>query len=295
MKVLFDNVNVGSSSGPNSFGRKLMEALRERGHEADVGVSDPDVQLSFISAMQKRARLVLRLDGIYFNSAQDWRSMNEPIRRSYQLADSVVFQSEFNRRLTERYFGSPKKYAVIGNGVCPDAVRKVPIMQHSELDRFTEVWSCASSWRPHKRLKENIRYFLEFAPQTACLVVAGENPDHVVDHPRVLYAGQLGWEQCVSLYKRSRKFLHLAFLDHCPNVVVDARAAGCQLVVASSGGTREIAGSEATVIQDIDWDMRPLELYSPPSLDFRVSTKNGLESSVDMKVVAEKYEKALSA
>lgn len=295
MKVLFDNVNVGSSSGPNSFGRKLMEALRERGHEADIGVSDPDVQLSFISATQKRARLVLRLDGIYFNSTQDWRSMNEPIRRSYQLADSLVFQSEFNRRLTERYFGPPKKYAVIGNGVCLDAVREVPVLQSNELDRFTEVWSCASSWRPHKRLKENIRYFLEHAPQTACLVVAGENPDHVVDHPRIFYAGQLGWERCVSLYKRSRKFLHLALLDHCPNVVVDARAAGCQLVVASSGGTKEIAGAEATVIQDIDWDMRPLELYSPPDLDFRASTKNGLESSVDMKVVAEKYEKALSA
>jgi glycosyltransferase involved in cell wall biosynthesis len=294
VKILLDNVNVESSSGPNSFGKKLMKSLSDRGHEVDTSVSDPDVQLSFITATQKKARLALRLDGIYFNSSQDWRSMNEPIRRSYEVADQVIFQSNFNKLLTEKYFGPAKKYEVIGNGTCLKTISEVPILNNTTLDRFSEVWSCASSWRPHKRLNENVRYFLEAAPSTACLVIAGENPDYRVNDPRVLYAGHLNWQQCVSLYKRSTRFLHLAFLDHCPNVVVDARAAGCQLVVASSGGTREIAGPDALVVKDAEWDMNPLELYSPPSLDFSKVTRNGVESSVDITDVAAKYEKALS-
>ena len=36
----------------------------------------------------------------------------------------------------------------------------------------------------------------------------------------------------LSLYKRSKYFIHLAWLDHCPNVVVDARASG--LIVIGS-------------------------------------------------------------
>jgi hypothetical protein len=57
-------------------------------------------------------------------------------------------------------------------------------------------------------------------------------------------------------------------MDHCPNVVVDARAAGCQIICSSSGGTTEIAGDNAVVIQDMVWDYLPFKLYEPPPLDF---------------------------
>ena len=40
------------------------------------------------------------------------------------------------------------------------------------------------------------------------------------------------------MYKASTHFVHLAWLDHCPNVVVDARASGCKIVCSSAGGTR---------------------------------------------------------
>ena len=70
MKVLIDNVNIRSTSGPNSFGRRLMIEAQKSGHQFGPDVINPDVQLSFIMATQKRAKLALRLDGIYFNSKQ---------------------------------------------------------------------------------------------------------------------------------------------------------------------------------------------------------------------------------
>jgi len=295
MKILLDNVDVNSSSGPNSFGRRLMLQAQKTGHIVGSDVEDPDVQLSFIMASRKKAKLALRLDGIYFNSRQDWRRMNEPINRSFTAADLVVYQSNFNKTLTEKYFGTTKNSVVINNGTCLETIERISPIDHPDLNKYSEMWSCASSWRPHKRLKDNIGYFLEKAPDDSCLIVAGENPDHVIQHPRVFYAGKLSWEQCIALYKRSTTFLHLAFLDHCPNVVVDARIAGCRLVVASSGGTKEIAGLNATVLNDVEWDMSPLDLYSPPPLDYSSSYPNELTSSVDIVDVSCRYIEALES
>ena len=295
MRVFFDNVDIRSSSGPNSFGKKLMNSLWERGHTVYTSPSPADVQLSFIQTTQRISPSVaLRLDGIYFNTRQDWMAMNGPIKASYESADLVIFQSDFNRRLTEKYFGPNRKSVVINNGSPVKDIEAIPKSQHSDLDRFEEVWCCSSSWRPHKRLRDNVQYFLENRPKNAGLVVFGDNPDYVIKHPDVLYVGKQPWEVCVSVYKRSKKFIHLAFLDHCPNVVVDARVAGCDLVVASSGGTKEIAGLQATVVEDLDWDLRPLDLYSPPSLDFSKTSKNTHDVDVSMTTVADKYIEQLS-
>ncbi len=295
MKILLDNVNTQSTSGPNSFGKRLIDQLNVMGHDASTEHEYPDVQLAFINFQDKKAPLTaLRLDGIYFNTQQDWNSLNGPIKKSFNDTDLVIYQTNFNKVLTEKFFGTAKKFAIINNGTCFDAISKIDPIQNSILDNFSEVWSCASSWRPHKRLSDNIRYFLEKSPPDSCLVIAGDNPDVIIKHPRVFYAGKLSWKDCIALYKRSKVFLHLAFLDHCPNVVVDARAAGCQLVISSSGGTKEIAGPGAKIIDDISWDLSPLDLYSPPDLDFKNFRISNIESDIDIKNIAKKYVRFLS-
>lgn len=296
MKVLFDNVDFGSTSGPNSFAYKLANQLIKMGHAVVSHGEKPDVQLSFITSTRRSEKtpVVLRLDGIYFNTKQDWRSLNSPIKASYDAADSVVFQTEFNKKLIETFFGVHKSSCVIKNGTAVDAIAKIPQLNSKQLDSYEEVWCCASSWRPHKRLQENIRYFLETAPENSCFVIAGNNPDVIVNNPRVFYVGNLSWEQCISLYKRSTTFVHLSFLDHCPNVVLDARATGCKVVVASSGGTKEIAGVGATLIDDASWDFEPLDLYDPPRLDFSKRTISQLDASVDIADAAQLYVKAFS-
>jgi glycosyltransferase involved in cell wall biosynthesis len=290
VKILLDNVDPHSTSGPNSFGRKLMNELNRRGHEASTVMQDPDVQLSFIQRQATKARkTALRLDGIYFNTRQDWDTLNQPIKKAFSESDLVIYQSQFNKRLSEKYFGAAKSSIVIGNGTSKEEIDAIPVTTHPALDKFEEVWCCSSSWRPHKRLKENVRYFLENKGNKTCLIVLGDNPDYFIDREDVLFAGKQTWEACISVYKRSKKFIHLAFLDHCPNVVVDARASGCDIVVSSSGGTPEISGENSTIVRDMEWDMRPLDLYSPPALDFRNSYLNYVKSTIDIQDVTEKY------
>ena len=140
MRILLDNVNLQSSSGPNSFGRRLVNDLTKKGHVISNDVIDPEVQLSFIMAQSKKAKMALRLDGIYFNIKQDYGVLNEPIRKSFDAADLIVYQSEFNRKLTEKYFGNSKKSVVINNGTCLDSISKISAINDFTLDKFSEVW-----------------------------------------------------------------------------------------------------------------------------------------------------------
>ena len=290
MKILFDNADFSSSSGPNSFGRKLSAEFLSRGHSVNQD-SNPDVQLSFIMASQANGTpIIQRLDGIYFNSDQDWKALNDPIQQTYDIAAGVVFQSEFNRKLSEKYFGKKQQAVVINNGTNLDEIEKISLLQHPVIDKFENVWSCASAWRPHKRLKENVRYFLENSSDNDCLIIAGDSPDFDIENERIFYTGKLSWEQLVALYKRSKYFIHLALMDHCPNVVVDARAAGCKIICSASGGTKEIAGSNAVIIPDMEWDFEPFQLYQPPDLDFTTQYLSSERvKSINIKDIAEKY------
>ena len=294
MNILLDNVDFSSSSGPNSFGKKLANVLVKKGHQlsADSLSSNIDVILTFImtNLKVKSSPMAQRLDGIYFNTAQDYEMLNSPIKMTYEMSDAVIFQSRFNKLLTEHYFGEHENSYVIHNGSDIETVNNVVPLRHKIIDKYDEVWSCASSWRPHKRLKDNVLYFLDHSPKNSCLVVAGSNPDFVIDEPRVFYVGPIDWLTLVSLYKRSEKFLHLAWLDHCPNVVVDARTAGCQIVCSSAGGTKEIAGKDAIVIAEDPWDLTPVKLYNPPQLDFTKIQKNDSKNSeLDINLVADRY------
>ena len=229
------------------------------------------------------------MDGIYFNTDQDFNSLNIPIKSTYESCDEVIFQSKFNRDLTFSYFGKKENHKIISNGTNIEYISKIEPIKHDSIDSFKNVWSCASSWRPHKRLSENIRYFLENSKKDECLVIAGENPDIQVSDPRIFYAGNLDWESLISLYKRSSYFIHLAFLDHCPNVVVDARAAGCKIICSSTGGTKEIAGTDAIVVKEDAWDFSPIKLYNPPKMDFSKKIENKYDVDISIARACDEY------
>jgi len=290
MNIHLDNVNPSSNTGPNSFGRKLVKYLEKSGHAFDAAHKS-DVVLAFIQANEKYSiPLVQRLDGIYFNTAQNYKVQNYFIEETYKKADGVIFQSNFNRDLTFEFFGPHDNYTIIHNGADTEVIDTTKPIEIP--DRFSEIWSCASSWRPHKRLDENIKYFLEHSSEQDCLVVAGRI-DNRINDPRIFYTGEIKQNELYALYKASTHFIHLAWLDHCPNVVVDARACGCKIVCSSSGGTREIAGPDAIVIKEEEWNFQPVRLYEPPEMDFSKKINNEWNMSYNMDIVADSYFKFL--
>lgn len=293
MRILFNNVDFSSNSGPNNFGQKIATQLFRLGHEINVG--NPEVAINFIQGNVPGIKNVIRLDGIYFNLSQDWKKLNHPIKMSYDLADSVIVQSNFNKRLISKYFGEKSDVHVIHNGTSLQDIDKI---QKADLGFDREkVWFCASSWRPHKRLDENIKFFLENSQRDDMLFIAGANADQYMSKSvdqRVKYLGDLPWYKMISVMKSSKNFLHLALLDHCPNVVVDARACGCKIYCSSTGGTREISGPNAVVLQEEEWDFSPIELYSPPKItNYSFVDNSQWDVPIDIVGCAKRYEEIL--
>ncbi len=292
MNIHLENVKLSSRSGPNSFANKVVKygALNGISFES---TEKPDCHLCFIETPKLSFDFPLfqRLDGIYFNTRSNYNLQNANIRRIYEMADGVIFQSHFNRELITTFFGQHKNWKIIHNGADLEEISATLPIRSGLLDSYKNIWVCASHWRPHKRLRDNIRYFLEHSGAKDCLVVAGANPGYTGTHERVYFVGELAHNELVSLYKRANYFIHLAWLDHCPNVVIDARASGCQIICSTSGGTKEIAGPDAILIEEEEWDFQPLDLYNPPKLDFSRKVQNVFASPIGMNHCIGEYKK----
>lgn len=299
MKIFPHNFNPSSNSGPNKFTRTLFNELKKSSNVKIVNSQqDADIEFCLIHQEEQKVKpMVLRLDGIWFNTDQNYDVQNMPIKYAYRNADAVIFQSEFNKKLTEKWFGEHNNSHVIHNAADPGLIRSANRdYWNKTFGKDTEVWSCASSWRPHKRLKDNIRYFIEKGPEDAILAIAGsstypEDLNHR-DNKRIKFLGELDYMSLLSLYKRSSTFLHLAYLDHCPNVVVDAQASGCKVICSSTGGTKEVV-TNGIVICEKDWDFKPTQLYNPPYMtwsnveEIKKDVKKSKKSTI--KTCAKKY------
>jgi glycosyltransferase involved in cell wall biosynthesis len=297
MNILLDNVNIFSTSGPNHFGSKLIKYLDRRGNKCMLPPQEgADIKLTFIESTQiiETTPMVLRLDGIYFDPEQNYKLRNGGIIQSYNKADGVVFQSEFNRDMCFKYFGEHKNYSVINNGADLEYMKDIRPLGHPKLDAFETVWCCAASWRRWKRLRENIKYFLEHSGPKDCLVIAGHvDASEAIIHDRIFFVGDINTNSLYSLYKRSKYMIHLARFDSCPNVVVDARAAGCQIICSSIAGTKEVAGPDAIVIHEKPWDYSPASTTNLPEISFDKVISNGYNTNIDMVDVSERYEQFL--
>ena len=205
-----------------------------------------------------------------------------------------MFQSEFNRDMCFKYFGEHKNYSVINNGADLEYMKDIRPLGHPKLDAFETVWCCAASWRRWKRLRENIKYFLEHSGPKDCLVIAGHvDASEAIIHDRIFFVGDINTNSLYSLYKRSKYMIHLARFDSCPNVVVDARAAGCQIICSSIAGTKEVAGPDAIVIHEKPWDYSPASTTNLPEISFDKVISNGYNTNIDMVDVSERYEQFL--
>lgn len=299
MNILFDNVDWNSTAGPHWFGRKLADHLHKNGHNINgTSLAEYQAQLSIVIASQRHQGLPLiqRLDGIYYDTLKNYVELNAPIKATYDIADGVVFQSEWSKKLVESFFGPIEKYAIIHNGADVDAIQNTA--PATGLEKYDKVWSCASSWfyedgtqRYIKRLGENIRYFQEHSGENDILCVAGDVKNFVNPDPiKIVFVGELDIPSLYSLYRASDYFIHLGRFDNCPNVVVDARAAGCHIICSSLGGTIEVAGQKSTVIVEDEWDFKAFECNVESKINFsRVGGCNSYNKDISMDYVADEY------
>lgn len=301
MKIYFDGVDFASRSGPNSFATRLAKQLFNVGHQVVASQDDYDVALVFIEAtcnLNLKKPFVQRLDGIWMAPDEYHAGRNANIQVTYAHANHVVFQSLFDKQLVASLWGSPKSSSVITNGINIVEANKAALSGFSRADltplrkEFKKIYVCSANWHPQKRLRDNIRLFRhlqDLTDEKSCLIILGNNPDVRISSSDVFYAGSLDHEQCLAVYAQADWMLHLAWLDHCPNVVVEALSVGTPVICTDEGGTCELVGGHGLVIKDAGAYKGGLVQYDvPPLVDVKqvklLPNKDALSPHADIDI-----------
>jgi len=304
MKIHFSNVNFQSRSGPNSFAARLATSLHKRGHKIVGPNDDYETFLAFIepaSFPRAGAKFLQRLDGIWF-SPEEFHTKNRGIRWTYDNCHHIIWQTQFDKNMTTTHWG-PKQGSVIANGIELKEARLYDDNLKNIRATHDVLFSCSSNWHGQKRLSDNISLFLKYEEDNpdkkCCLIVMGDNPDHVVKKNNIYYMGNVSHELCLQVFYASDWMIHLAWLDHCPNVVVEALSQNCPVICSSSGGTKEIVRSSGVIVPEAEeYDYRLTDYTSPPKIDLsNVVLPDTIvvdHRHLDIELVTDSYERVLS-
>lgn len=273
MKIHFDGVNFDSLTGPNTFANRLARKLFELGHELILNDgSSSDISLVFIerSGAPLAKKVVQRLDGIWFKPEQ-FESHNRTIKELYSTADGIIWQSNFDRDMTSKWWGRPNCQAeVIHNGIDTTPIKEITIPALAKMVQdYERIYVCSSNWHPQKRLRANIELFerLRKTRPNSCLIIMGNNPDVRVASPHIFFTGSITSDIYMQIFSVASWMLHLAWADHCPNVVIEALSQGTPVVCSSVGGTKELIGSYGKVLQDQPYNFELADYDNPPVLN----------------------------
>lgn len=256
----------GNGTGPAIFGKRLKCELKELGWVYNT--RSFDYNLAFISGNYCSGKVnVLRLDGLYFdvdNTVGNTDELNIPIKKSYYEFDKLIFQSNFSREMYFHHFGSTRKpYKIIYNGV-PGLFTPLGTGYKYSFDK-TIV--CSSTWRAHKRLDGIIKGFNELRSSNVGLVILGMC-ERKYNNKNILYLGRIAPRKIPYYLRCADMFVHLSWLDWCPNVVVEALGCGLPVLCGHNGGTRELVRDSGIVLKlEEDYNFQRVALYSPPEPD----------------------------
>jgi glycosyltransferase involved in cell wall biosynthesis len=283
---------MGSTSGPNSFAKRLAMGIIESGHEVELyDGKNADISIVFIepSGRPLAKKVVQRLDGIWF-SPQEFETKNSSIKTLYKNANGVIWQSEFDKGMTTKWWGMPQAGTVIRNGINAPEITKFQIAPLEQIrQQYEMLFVCSANWHPQKRLIANIELYRHLRKfySSAALIVLGSNATKVAD-PHIFYAGSQPHEVCLEIFSAANWMLHLAWLDHCPNTVVEALSQKTPIICSEHGGTKELVQGYGLVLKEnLDYNFELTDYDNPPFIDFNQITgklpeKSQLSDSFDI-------------
>ena len=264
------------NGGPGIFGLRLHAELTKMGHAFEDSGS-VDLAVNIIEGKLRQNVNLLRLDGLYLNTAEDSASKNRPIfeallNHAIDPVSGVVYQSEFARRVYEArlisHLTDPYYWEVIHNGVPREFIPE-------PMERREDLFITSASWRRHKRLEETIAAFADPRLKNKKLIVLGGQgynlepiyfdglPENVHLLPKMPHT-QIG-----QYYAQAKGMIFLSWLDACPNTVVEALACGTPVLCSHNGGTRELICGNGMIVQ-LEEDHQPhedVDLYNPEPVD----------------------------
>ena len=267
MRVSF-SIDLKPESGKQKFAIQLASALSRKG--VQVTSRKPHVNLVFLDGVRRKCKNIFRLDGILLNTRVNYRKKNKKLLNTINQCDGIVYQNEFCEKCGRIFLGEFKI-----PGVCILNGAALPPDIHPYKNSRPYLLAI-SRWRPHKRLKAIVDSFLYAGmDKNYDLLVLGD-PDYVKKHQAVKYLGRKNVDETWSVIKGSEYAVHLAYLDWCPNSVVESLVCGKNVMHTTAGGTKHVVRENGIRINDSKYKYKPIDLYAPPPLDME-EVKSGYE------------------
>lgn len=223
-------------------------------------------------ALARRAKcqgipFVWNQNGTYFPLAYPSNVVKQENRRMaelLQLADHVLYQSEFCRFAADHFLGSRTQGAEILYNAVNMSAFKPPA---SRPAAFTMA-ICGSHHDPYRLpLAVQTLVVVRRTIRDARLYIAGRaSPDQLSEirglastagvADAVDISGPYRQEDAPSVYGAAHVLLHTKYADPCPSVVIEAMGCGLPVVYSKTGGTPELVGEGAGygVPGELDWD-----------------------------------------
>ena len=268
-----------SKTGKGFFIQRLIPALEKLGVEVTTSPGDKvDINLSIgknvydpVNATKK----VLRLGPAHIGKTH--KKGNEPKVKALRSADGVIYQSEFGKRMCDKFLGKAKcKTQVIYNGVEPVGLQPHYKTPYSFL-------ASTRKWTKQKRLKDILKAYQHAAIPESVLYVAGEVERKLLKKfkgtPGVWFLGCLEQKALTEYLLKCQTLISVVWLDCMPNSVCEALVSGCRVITNSTGGTAEIAPD--MVVKEKPWTPKVTDNDHPPKLD-TIALANLMIDSVKM-------------
>lgn len=268
----------GALGGPQT---KLIEMERSIQHQNRPNVlfitsGSPPPLAALSWAKLCGVKILLNQNGVYYPAVnQSYRKINSGLRKVHDLADYVVYQTEFCKAAYKRWAGPlAKRHSVLWNGV--DTKRFHPtsgiptdadalkiliagnIVSETayQLDTLPTLLSILANegFSTFKRCQFQFAGKVDDGSSQKLRELEKQFNDA---HPKVEFKlrGMYSSSEAPSIYQQADMFLHLKYKDPCPNAVAEAMASGLPVLCGNSGGTPELVGESGFILQiDDDWN-----------------------------------------
>lgn len=299
-----------NDTGKSKFISRLVPALEDIGVRCSFKPTRADIQLSVYKFKKRKAYggipRVLRMDGVHLRRSNRNRWRNNDIRRSIKTADAVIWQSKFAKNMLQKVLKvRPNRNFVIHNGADPADYRVEPMP--SEYGR--NIILCAKWFRADgterkfKRLGPMLEICRDYVEQHSGEVgvwVAGNTRKYKSTHPAIRHLGRIPEEQLRRYLVASDVMLYLAYIDWCPNAVVEALAAGTPVICPKYTAMAELGCMEIKTDKKVKCKLRshskpPAFEYAPvwECLDQVLASPHRVKApKVDIHMVAKQYKYA---
>ncbi len=278
-------------TGKGRFALRLIKAMRYIGAEIVSDMSPCDIDLQFGKWRyhpEKCKKSVIRLGPAHVDSSQNYKKLNDVKWQSVKKCDAVIYQSEYSKKVCEKFIGKNRENRIIFNGADPEFYDGLqPYSSHYSIN----ILASTRKWLPQKRLKYIIKAFISANIQDSCLIVNGETDliKRYENYPNIMFFGTVNDKIIGRLLKLCNFFINITYLDAAPNAVVESLCAGCPVVCSNQGGTSELVGDNGLVL-DIDrtYGFHPVNLQKPPKIDI-VSLSDAMKFAVNIGRVTVPY------